>query len=277
MDNDEIHDIMMNLDLIYVSNPSPLVVLFGPATSGKTMALIRLSRLLINMGYLIVPDRSFRPDNHVYNEACDHFEKLLFSNYAAWCTSGAETLLVKVIDRKGEVVCQLLDAPGPFFFDPNIPQEPWHKSIDYIRNIQNKRVWLYFVEEGWCDGETRTRYAQRIKQHVFDSSRADKSVFVFSKVDNINYLRNRNRLGEVNMPPELFKAIGYQYPDIFTPFENKPPLKWFKQYNCRFVPFSSGFFHKGRDENGCVYQHYIESHNVYPEQLWKAILKSVDK
>lgn len=268
-----------NQDCLCIADTSsPLVVLFGPAASGKTMALIRLTRYLHTKGYSVVPERPFRPAYyHIYQEVCDSFDKLLFSNYAVRSTSGAEMLLLKVVDRKGEVVCQLLDTPGPYFFDPNILQEPWRKSIDYIRILQNKRVWLYFVEEGWCDGETRTRYAQRIKQHVFDSSRADKSVFVFSKVDNINYLRNRNRLGEVNMPPELFKAIGYQYPDIFTPFENKPPLKWFKQYNCQFVPFSSGFFHKGRDENGCVYQHYIESHNVYPEQLWKAILKSVDK
>lgn len=265
-------DYRMNLDAIIVANSlSPLVVLFGPAASGKTMVLIRLSQFLLNKGYRIVPDRAFRRDDY-YDEVCDSFEKLLFSNYAAGCTSGAKMMLVKVIDRKGEVVCQILDAPGPFFFDPNVPNEFWRKSIDYIRNLQNKRVWLYFVEEGWRDGETRARYAKRIKQHVFDSSSADKSVFVFSKVDNTNYLKNSKE--EVNMPI-LCKTINNQYPNIFAPFAKKIPLKWLKIYNCRFVPFSSGIYYPIIDKSGVPREEFIMGPDVFPKLLWDAILRSI--
>ena len=46
-------------EILVADNISPLVVLFGPAASGKTMTLIRLTRFLIEKGYYVVPDRLF--------------------------------------------------------------------------------------------------------------------------------------------------------------------------------------------------------------------------
>ena len=54
--------------VVTVSDPAPVVVLFGAKTSGKTMALIRLTRYLEKNGYQVVPDKIFRPsfDNHYH-------------------------------------------------------------------------------------------------------------------------------------------------------------------------------------------------------------------
>lgn len=260
-----------NPDEIYVVDPlSPLVVLFGPAFSGKTMALIRLTRFLIEKGYRVIPDRSFRPPYyHVYQNVCDSFyPHMCCDGYAARSTSSSEMLLVKVIDRQGRNVCQLLDAPGPYFFDPNEPQVPWRTCINYIRHLRNKRVWLYFVEKGWDSLETRMQYAYRIKHHTYNSFRKDQSVFVFTKVDKTDCLVNMEK---VDMS-RLYKTINIQYPEIFVPFENNPPLRWFKKYNCQFVPFFSGYFVPS-GETGRV--DYLQGPDVFPKLLWNAILRSI--
>ena len=109
----------------------------------------------------------------------------------------------------------------------------------------------------------RMRYAQRIKQHVDDSPRMDKFVFVFSKVDKTDCLMN---VEKVDMP-QLYNTICNQYPDIFAPFENKAPLRWFKKYNCSFVPFSSGYYHSVVD--------YVPGPDVFPKLLWEGILGTI--
>lgn len=260
-------------DTMHISNLSPLVVLFGPVASGRTMALIRLTRYLQEKGYHVAPERSFRPPYYqAYQNVCDSFLRMCDNRYCG-VSCNLEMLLVSVNDRHGRTVCQLLDAPGEVFFNPYEPQGAWHTSLDYIRNLRNERIWLYFVENNRDNHEMRMQYAQRIRQHVYDSSRIDKAVFVFSKVDKTDYLINE---GEVEMP-QLYNAIKDQYTDIFVPFENKPPLKWFKKYSCRFVPFSSGCYNPLIDTNGNWVVDYVSGHDVFPKMLWDAILRSISK
>lgn len=251
---------------IHVVNPSPLVILFGPASSGKTMTLIRLTRFLLKQGYSVIPDYSFCY-NQVYQDACNLFLQKCFAMNTAEIAS-FEMLLVKVIDRQGRIICQLLDAPGPFFFDPNNPQRPWHDRINHLRNLPNKRIWLYFVENSWSNFETRMRYTERIKNHVDHSFKKDRSVLVFSKVD---------KTGLIGIDKSLYKIICFQYPDVFVPFENRPPLKWFKKYDCQFVPFSSGDFRRLIDSCGNRVVDFIPGADAFPKLLWGAIMRYVSK
>ena len=103
---------------------TPIVVLYGPPSCGKTMTLVRLSRYLRSKGYRVDPVRSFRPnsDNN-YKRMCDGFDEMLNSNQAAKSTQYMSFMLVKVLDRQARPVCQILEAPGELYFhgDPKKP------------------------------------------------------------------------------------------------------------------------------------------------------------
>ncbi len=69
---------------------TPIVVLFGPPSSGKTMTLVRLTRYLRDASFDVYPVRTFRPaaDAH-YKKMCDDFNDMVTSENAAQSTSPA--------------------------------------------------------------------------------------------------------------------------------------------------------------------------------------------
>jgi len=72
----------------------------------------------------------------------------------------------------------------------------------------------------------------------------------------------------------ILHELDKQYNGIFADFENHNPIvRLFKRYNFIFVPFSVGDF--SRTENGC--QGYVPGDDMYPQQLWKAIMQTVRK
>ena len=76
---------------------APVIVFFGPASCGKTMTLVRLSRFLQKQGYELIPDRSFRPSyDKNYKNLCDNFSKIVNSDDAASRTDNISFMLVKV-------------------------------------------------------------------------------------------------------------------------------------------------------------------------------------
>ena len=48
---------------VVISDPAPVIILFGARASGKTMTLVRLTRWLKANGYQVEPERNFRPSN----------------------------------------------------------------------------------------------------------------------------------------------------------------------------------------------------------------------
>lgn len=264
--------------IVTVSDPSPVVVLFGAKTSGKTMALIRLTRYLEKQGYKVMPDNIFRPayDAH-YKKICREYPELCHSQYAPDGNNIISFMLVKILDSSGRPVCQLLEAPGEHYFDEKDPQKPYPTYITNIMQLPNKRVWMFIVEQGgfndvnnpaMSDQDMRDMYVQRI-HNMPAHLRRDKVIFTCHKVD----MHPEVFLGN-GMPnkKQIFKNIKNNYPGIFTPFENKNPItRLFKKYNFQFVPFSAGAFTK--TESGR--QIYNAGGDVYPRLLWKAILKTV--
>ncbi len=96
---------------VTIDDPTtPIVVLFGPPTSGKTMTLIRLTRYLNQHGYEVRPVETFRPaaDTH-YQRMCEKFNEMVYSDNAAEGTSNISFMLVKVT-QKGRPICQILEA-----------------------------------------------------------------------------------------------------------------------------------------------------------------------
>lgn len=259
----------VNDTFVTVTDPSPVVILFGAKTSGKTMTLVRLTRYLEAHGYQIKPDPLFRPsEDEDYKEMCRNYLKKCHSTYAADSTADMRFMLVKVLDKIGRPVCQLLEAPGEHYFDPDDPQRDFNTYIHNILNIPNRRTWMFIVEQDWKDRETREAYVTRL-QHLPAQVKRDKIIFTCHKVDKHSELTLSN--GRPNTP-QIFKNLQGQYPGMFENFRNtKPIIRLFKKYNFTFVPFSAGSFtvnEKGQ-------QVYIPGDDVYPRLLWNAILKTV--
>ena len=104
---------------------TPIVVLFGPPSCGKTMTLVRLTRYLRTIGLKVEPITSFRPsaDEH-YAKMCKDFPGMIGSNDAANSTKNISFMLVRVLDSVGRVKCQILEAPGEYYYNPDDPDEP---------------------------------------------------------------------------------------------------------------------------------------------------------
>lgn len=266
-----------NPDTIVVTvsdSNTPVIILFGARTSGKTMTLIRLTRYLESMGYKVIPDPIFRPgaDTH-YQRMCKEFNRLAYSDYAAMGNDIMSFMLVKVISPSGRALCQILEAPGEHYFDPDIPDRHFPVYIENIKRIPNRKTWVFIVEENWGGSqEVRTLYANKIIKmqrsiHPIDKP-AGRIIFTCHKVDKSDYFRPD---GYPNVP-EIFRNIENQYPNIFTRYVNHNPItRWFSPYNFDFVTFSAGVFTPTGDGR----QIYTPGEDYYPKQLWEAIKKNI--
>ena len=118
---------------------TPIVVLFGPAACGKTMTLVRLTRFLQEQGYSVSPVKSFRPakDAH-YAKMCEEYNTLVYSNNAADSTDMISFMLLEVLDSTGKRVCQILEAPGEYYFSPDKPKAPFPAYANTIKNSKNR-------------------------------------------------------------------------------------------------------------------------------------------
>lgn len=254
---------------VVISDPSPVIVLFGAKTSGKTMTLIRLTRYLRKHRYKVEPDRTFRPSKSKhYQEMCDRFDRTINSNDVSGGTEVISFMLVKVMNENGEPICQILEAPGEHYFDAQNPTEAFPRYINEILTISNPKTWIFIVERGWQDSSVRNDYAKKIIDMESRIEHRDKIIFTCHKAD----LHQALIPGGTPNKQQFFKDIKNQYNGIFERYLNKTPIvRWFRKYKFDFVVFSSGFFNKTNDGG----QTYNQGKEEYPAILWKSILKTV--
>lgn len=255
-----------NKILVTVSDTqAPLVILFGPPACGKTMTLVRMARFLHSKGYQVEPIRSFRPaeDKH-YQKLCNDFPQMINSSDAAKSTPLISFMLVEIL-KGGRRLCQILEAPGEYYFNPDDPNAPFPSYVNTIIACQNRKVWTIMVEPDWKNPTDRSNYVTRITNYLKPKmSSKDHVVFVYNKIDRTKFVRSK---GNVNVT-EAIKNAKYAYPNIFVPFMNQNPItKWFREYNCEFVPFQTGTYPETL--NGDIT--YQEGPEEYCIQLWKAI------
>ena len=252
-----------------ISNPAPIIILFGARSSGKTMTLVRLTRWLVAQDYRVIPDRIFRPSFDLYyQKLCDSFDVIVNCNYAASSNQVLDFMLVEVRDDKGNMICQILDAPGDYYFDDLDPNKGFPAFLNKIINLNNPRTWIFFVENKWKNMRERYCYVEKIihLRRFFGSS--DSVIFICPKADKHQELFVS---GYPNIP-QFFKNIDYQYPNLFSIFNNENPIaRLWRIYDFDFVVFSAGSFNKTIDGR----QSYVQSNDKYPAALWESIMKTV--
>lgn len=263
---DEVKDV--NNITVSIPDPvTPIVVFFGSPASGKTLTLLRLIRFLEQNNYHVVPEEVFRPltDRH-YVRMCHSLKDMAYSQYAPGGTDVISFMLVKVLNNIGQPVCQILEAPGEHYFDGSAELE-FPTYINSIRTAPNRKVWVFFVEQGWGqDAAERNLYAQKICQMQGLISPNDKVVFLFNKADKHREQYNRNGTPNTGV---FFTNIKNQYPGIFTRYANTTFLSkmLYGEYNFKALCFSSGVFTKTNDGR----EVWTPEKDWYCRELWNLI------
>ena len=250
---------------------TPLVILFGPPACGKTMTLIRLTRYLQSAGYTVQPDTSFRPAyDRNYKDLCDHFDEMVNNEDAAKSTSRISFMLVKVLSG-GRPICQILEGPGEYYFNPRNPKAAFPKYVNAIIASQNRKIWAIMVEPdqtGTMDASDRRNYVSKLRSLKTQINVRDKIVFVFNKIDETPFVVSP---GVVKNGLAL-QHTNFLYPDIFVPFKNQNPItRFWKEFNFDFCPFQTGYFTETSDGTLAFQQ----GHDIYPRKLWSIILKRI--
>lgn len=257
-----------NPNLIEVSisdDRTPIIILFGPPACGKTMIMIRLARYLNKLGYQVRPAGDFRPEyDKTYKELSDKDNFLNFINngFAAGSTDRISFMLLKVVNKKKETVCQILEAPGEHYHDPQHPNAPFPNYIHKIINTVNPKTWIIINELNWVDTNKRLAYVNKIQELKRHIGKRDSAIFVCNKVDRTTLVEARDNVNK----SEAMRTFGQQYPGIFEPFTRSG--LFFKKNDYEFVPFSTGVFSK--TDSGLT---FVEGDDMYPNLLWNTLKK----
>lgn len=257
------------INVTIADKAAPLVILFGPPSCGKTMTLVRLTRHLKQCGYKISPIKTFRPSHDEnYKQICDTYDTMVNQTDAAKSTERINFMLVEILSSNSRRLCQILEAPGEYYFNPEQPNAPFPNYVNTIINCSNRKIWCIMVEPDWMNEADRSNYVTRIHRLKQKMRPKDKVVFVFNKIDLTNFVISP---GVINLP-QARKDVANNYPGIFEPFKNVNPVtRFFKEWNCDFIPFQTGDYSLAADKT-LTYQ---EGPKEYPDKLWKMILDKI--
>ena len=250
-----------DITVTIADHETPIVVLYGPQSCGKTMTLVRLTRYLKDSGYQVVPDNSFRDSqDEGYKSLCDNFDNVISSNNAAQSTSNINFMLVKILTSYGHPLCQILEAPGEHYYMPGVSSYPPY--VRSIMNSRNRKIWAVMIEPKWENSAIRRDYVNNIRNLSKIIRHKGKVLFIYNKVDKSN----------AETSEDTIKEVKDLYPGIFEPFKNQNPIsRFWKTYNCDLVRFETGSYNELIGGG----MHYTQSDDEYPKALWMKIMKMI--
>lgn len=249
---------------------TPIILLFGPPSSGKTMMLLRLARYLHAQGYKVAPIKDFRGSgDSYYRQLYEQFNAMVASPDAAPSTDAISFMLLGISSGEGQTICQILEAPGEHYFNPNSPADPFPRYIQRILSIPNRKLVLFLTEPIWEDRLLVNEYVQRVDALKRVLRSRDRFVVVLNKVDKAEEIFRTG--GEVN-EDEAFRKVGQWYPGLFEKFRNEHPItSLWRKYDVDFAVFQSGYFITTTRGT----QAYEPSPDKYVSDLWNLILKKI--
>jgi len=250
----------------------PVVIFYGPRTVGKTVALIRLSKFIARDGGITIkPNRSFRTDEG-YPITMHAFNDLLTreAQYSPRRTGNIDFLLLDYFEN-GQLLCQLLEAPGEHFFDPKDNSEPKNNYVAYFQNIRHrnyKKVYVFFFEENMFGSpDMRERYSRKIANLIRDMNPdRDRILILYNKVDEIPELLVDGRVNVKTLKDYIFRNPEYN--------EFKIAIQKSKLKHIYFTPFSSGTF---APIQGSEDIRWVLGLDDYPGGFWSNIRASIKK
>lgn len=246
---------------------TPLVLFIGPEASGKTIALMRMTRYLTSsLNYSVIPDIIFRKHDHYYSIMCERFREAVWSDFKFGVLRDPGPFLIKVVDE-GKSICQIIDIPGDMLQIKSKSGESYH-CVNEIFSSTNKKIWVLFIEQGWGDNqEERELWVQYIHNIQKFISGKDKVLFLFSKAD---YQRARGQYSRDGKPIKklFFDQIKHEYPGLFDCFLNTGISKFIHgKYNFSSICFSAGVFSHSKDGRDV----FTMESDEYCKNLWKIL------
>lgn len=255
---------------------TPILLLFGAPSSGKTMTLVRLAKYLRTKFYKLTVDSNFCTNAWEYKDNAKQFNAMLETTNALKGTDRNDFLFIKVIDSKGTPICQILEGAGEDYFPSTSNMEsskatsPFPAYMADVFAGNNKKVWMFLTEPDWnVQYEEKAEYVNRIefcKTNFFGPK--DKCIILYNKVDRKGFTIGKGKVHIENAA----RACNDEYPNLFELFRNTSPLPWSRQYKCEFVPFSTGIYGKTVEGESA---HYTPSSDEYPAKLWETIIKCI--
>lgn len=248
---------------------TPIVVFFGPRACGKTMTLIRLTRYLKKQGYKVNPIETFRPSTDTnYKNMCNNFNDLINNNNAAKSTNSISFMLVDVRTNNGRRICQILEAPGEYYFDDKNPQAEFPAYVNKIKDSNNRKIWTFMLEPNWMDLKNRRDYVDKIAKLKKDLRPRDRAIFLYNKVDKTDCVVSPGQVPR----SAIFEEAKNNYEGIFEPFRNQNPItRFFSEYRFDLVPFQTGSYAQQTTKQLT----FTEGVEEYPRRLWNVILKRI--
>lgn len=246
----------------------PVVLFVGPQSAGKTTALIRTCRYLINKKSFDIDANRQWSHSSSYNATCDWFMTALQDPQLAPTGNNLVDFLCIDAIKSGKQFCQFIEAPGEAYYDPKTP-----RSIDFPPYLQkilntttiNKTLVLTFFN-GMLSGDNPKAYSDRLGNLLRQlNPKYDDIIILYNRVDE-----NRN-LGVIGKKLDsAVKKLLKTDPDFTSFFNIVDQMK----FQLQFVAFSSGNF---QEKTGSEQKHqiWVESKEEYPESLSKAISFSV--
>ncbi len=255
----------------------PLVVFVGPASSGKSMILVRLAKYLRDQGYTIDTDTTFL-NTPEYQQDCAEFKNKLNTTVAL---DGSVKFLLVDVYNKSTLVAKLLEAPGEDFYttDPEKQKSGKNSGVaPYLATIMastNPKIYVVMLDldsehSFRKDGSNRDAYAQRFLDDFYPkiNYKRDRIVLLYNKIDVTHF-------GTINGCHDLTgarKDAEMYYKSLFSTMKIS---KWvfFTLDNFVFKTFCTGIFADVKDNLGNSYQTYNVAGDVYPCELWNEITK----